>query len=67
MDGFEATQLIREFLYQQEITQPIIIGVTGHTESEYIIKGLDSGMNMVLPKPINGNNLKSILNMLHYL
>lgn len=40
MDGCEATMLIREFLHEQEIIQPIILGTTGHTESEYIIKAL---------------------------
>lgn len=32
MDGITATRLIREYLYKEGIKQPIIIGVTGHSE-----------------------------------
>ena len=65
MDGSEATKQIRDFLYENKIVQPLIIGVTGHTESEYISRALDSGMNQVLSKPLNGNKLKIILKILN--
>ena len=32
LDGPSTTTLIREFLYLQNIEQPIIAGVTGHSE-----------------------------------
>ena len=32
MDGYEATKKIREFIDEQEVSQPIISAVTGHTE-----------------------------------
>ena len=32
MDGYEATEKIRSFLYENEIEQPLIIAVTGHSE-----------------------------------
>jgi CheY-like chemotaxis protein len=32
MDGYEATQKIREIYYEYEIPQPIILAVTGHCE-----------------------------------
>jgi len=32
MDGYEATDKIRQYLFEKNILQPIIIGVTGHTE-----------------------------------
>jgi CheY-like chemotaxis protein len=51
MDGYEATQKIRQYLFIKGILQPIIIAVTGHTENEYIEKALDSGMNEVIFKP----------------
>jgi len=31
-DGYEATSSIREFLFENNIKQPIISAVTGHTE-----------------------------------
>ena len=36
MDVYEATDKIRQYLYNKGILQPIIIAVTGHTENIYI-------------------------------
>ncbi len=47
INGLEATQMIREFLYQKNIDQPIIAGVTGHSEQEYMNEAIKSGMNIV--------------------
>jgi len=57
MDGYEATDKIRQYLFENNILQPIIIGVTGHTEDSYIQRALDSGMNEVLFKPCNSMDL----------
>jgi CheY-like chemotaxis protein len=38
MDGFEATDNIRNLLRKDNILQPMIIACTGHTEDEYIHK-----------------------------
>jgi len=32
MDGYEATNKIREYIDSQGVSQPIISAVTGHTE-----------------------------------
>ena len=32
IDGPEATHLIRDFLYLEDIEQPIIAGITGHSD-----------------------------------
>ena len=45
MDGFEASQAIREFLWKNRIKQPIITAVTGQTEHSFIERCLPSGMN----------------------
>ena len=52
MDGYEATQQIREYLYAKRIRQPIISALTGHTEQAYIDKSIKCGMNQVLSKPV---------------
>ena len=52
MDGYEATQKIREFLHQSKLKQPIITAVTGHTELPFIEKAIMCGMNQVLSKPV---------------
>ena len=45
MDGYEATEKIREFLYSKKIAQPLIIAVTGHSETQYVNRAINSGMN----------------------
>ena len=38
MDGYDASDLIRNFLDQRNMPQPMIVATTGHTETEYINK-----------------------------
>ena len=45
MDGYEATEKIRSFLYENEIEQPLIIAVTGHSEKQYVSRAIHAGMN----------------------
>ena len=64
MDGYEATDKIREFLYLQGIIQPLIVAVTGHSEESYVERALNSGINYVLSKPVTSQQLKEILDLL---
>ena len=52
MDGYEATEKIRSFLYENNIDQPLIIAVTGHSEKQYVSRSINAGMNQVFPKPV---------------
>lgn len=61
MGGCEATTKIREYLYNKGLSQPIIIGVTGHTEQQYVNYAIKSGMNQVLSKPVKKEALMGIL------
>lgn len=45
MDGYNATQQIRDYLYTKDLPQPIITAVTGHVEESYIRKAYLNGMN----------------------
>ena len=45
LDGFETTQMIREYLYSKNAIQPIISAITGHMEQMYIDQAIISGMN----------------------
>ena len=36
MDGYESTGMIRSYLFDKNIEQPIILAVTGHTEAQYV-------------------------------
>ena len=55
MDGYDATQEIRQLLFDKNLEQPIIVAVTGHSEPSYIERALDSGMNAVFSKPVAPN------------
>ena len=61
LDGCSAALEIREFIYKKGLAQPIIIGVSGQVERQYVVKGFESGMNSMLSKPINLDLVKSIL------
>jgi CheY-like chemotaxis protein len=45
MDGYDATQLIREFLFSMNLEQPIISAITGHIEDNNVNKAWKAGMN----------------------
>ena len=71
MDGIEATKRIRAFIKEARrhgnmCTQPLIIGVTGHSEMEHIRIAMDAGMDMVVPKPVTIETIKSLLKLFDY-
>ena len=55
MDGYQATELIRERMTRQEA--PYIIGLTGHTGREARDRCMESGMDHYLTKPIEPQRL----------
>ena len=38
MDGYEATERIRDFLKRKNLPQPMIVALTGHTHEDFIVK-----------------------------
>mgnify|MGYP000944401400 CR=1 FL=1 len=66
MDGYEATQQIRQLIFDNYLCQPIIVAVTGHTEETYVNRALRSGMNQVLSKPIQVILLNDIISTLKF-
>ena len=61
MDGFEATPIIRQYLHDQNMSQPIISACTGQNDQIVMDKALDCGMNIVLTKPVDQDLLKGLL------
>ena len=55
MDGIEATNQIRQHMYDRNIPQPIIIGCSGHCEDNYLEQGFKAGLNAISSKPIDIN------------
>ena len=60
MDGYEASQEIRDFYRECNAPQPMIIACTGHIEEEFIKKAWDNEIDEILPKPVNMDILKEI-------
>jgi len=67
MDGYEATQMIREYVHSKGLPQPIIIAVTGHCEDSYVKRAIASGMNEVSSKPVDLKLIKEVLIKLKYI
>ena len=61
MEGKEATQKIRSYLKQMKINQPFIAACTGHSDQKSFQECLNAGMDIVLMKPCNPEELQSIL------
>ena len=61
IDGYQSTDLIREFIKKKGIFQPMIVACTGHTEEEYINKAWRYQIDEVLPKPASLQVVKTIL------
>ena len=47
INGPEACRQIREMLYFEEIDQPIVVAVTGHSDERFIQESIEAGMNTV--------------------
>ena len=61
MDGYQATQRIREYMREIQMEQPFIIALTGHIEQQYRQRALDAGMNVVVGKPARLQELQEAI------
>ena len=59
MDGFTATERIREF--ENDEIHTLIVALTAHVMEDQLDKCRASGMDDYLPKPIDIDKLKSLL------
>lgn len=62
MDGYEASDRIRSFLKANNLPQPIIVAITGHTEDQFISKAWRHQIDEVVAKPTDFEILKEIMN-----
>jgi len=61
MDGFEATQKIREHEKERNVTKPVLIfALTANASKDDQKKCLDCGMDDFISKPIKRENLEEI-------
>ena len=61
MDGYEASNEIREFYRVKQVPQPLIIACTGHMEEDFIKKAWLHDIDEILPKPVNVDILAEII------
>ena len=61
MDGFEASDEIREVHNEFQIQQPLIIACTGHCEPEYVEKAWRHQMDELIAKPLKLSAINEIL------
>ncbi len=62
MNGYVATELIRDFVSKNKILQPMIVATTGHTENYYLNKCWVYQIDEVVSKPVNVAIVKKVLN-----
>ena len=70
MDGYECTTKIRKLYNQMDVqkeSQPKIIAVTGHIESEYIDRAIKSGMDKVFSKPLHLKDFSQLMIEMRYI
>ena len=67
LNGCSATKSIREYLYHSLNPQPIIVGVSGQVEDEYVKKAVKYGMNQILSKPLDYKSIAVLLKVLNYI
>ena len=53
MNGYDASDAIRQYVKDRNFMQPMIVACTGHTEDEYIKKAWEHLMDEIVPKPTN--------------
>ena len=61
VDGLEATREIRKYPEEHPNYKVPIIGITAHVQDEEIHSFIGAGMNVVLKKPFNKNELQALI------
>lgn len=61
LDGFEVMNQICRFCDDKQIPKPLIVAVTGHSETEFFVKAKECGADEVLSKPPNKKKLRTLL------
>ena len=61
MNGYIATEIIRDFVNKNKMMQPMIVATTGHTENYYLNKCWVYQIDEVVSKPVNVAVVKKVL------
>lgn len=66
MDGYQCSKKILELMVANQLDEPNICAVTGHTEPDFVKQCYDCGMIQVFNKPVNIEALRKTLQSLGY-
>ena len=61
IDGYEAFDRIITFIRKNNLFQPFIIALTGHSEEQYVLKAQRHNIDEILGKPTTVKAVKQIL------
>ena len=61
MDGFEATQLIREFEFANDLPRTPVVALTAHVLAEHQQGCIDAGMDDIMTKPLRKAVIDQVL------
>ena len=61
MDGYDVSKELRQLYEENSVPQPKIVACTGHVEEDYIKRAWLYSIDEVLPKPINPDILRKIV------
>ena len=61
MDGYEFVEGLRDFYRLNKVPQPKVVACTGHFEDQFIKRAWIHEIDEVIPKPMNIDILKSII------
>jgi CheY-like chemotaxis protein len=61
MDGFKATQAIRNYLSSSNTRQPLIAALTAYTTESFEEMSQQAGMDRFLTKPLNVDKLREVM------
>ena len=61
LDGYMTTQIVRKYISELKLKQPLIYALTGHLDENYFQKAIQAGMNGCIKKPAELQDFKNII------
>jgi CheY-like chemotaxis protein len=66
MDGNQASKKIISFLHEHNIPKPVLISVSGSQGVAFEKQCKESGIDYILRKPVDGQELKEIIEYINF-
>ena len=66
MDGNQACKKIISFLHHHNIPKPVLISVSGMQGAQFEKECKESGIDYILRKPVDGQELKEIIDYIKF-